>query len=459
MRLRPRSVRVRLVCWYAGILAGVILAFALGVYVVVKASLLQQIDRQLERDLRTVARVASDEPNEMNELAQHGSVGLFQVREGREFVAETDGWSRSGLEKAVTGGYPAASWSWTAPTGVPYRLKGSAVTSPGHTYLVLVAQDEQVLRRSLHSLFLVLLFGIPCVLAVALVSGYFLAGRALKPIGLMAAKAREISAERLADRLPIENPDDEFGRLAAVFNETLTRLEDAFERLRRFTADASHELRTPLTALRSVGEVGLQESRDAAACREVIGSMLEETDRLTKLVDCLLTLSRADSGAVMAHREPTDLQALAEEVTECLRVLAEEKRQQFSLECSERVVAMADPLILRQSLLNLVDNALKYTPAYGSIRVTVRRITPSEAAIEVRDSGPGIAKEHHARIFDRFYRLDKGRTRERGGTGLGLAISRWGAEANGGRIELESEEGSGSTFRLVLPVAQNDPIS
>jgi signal transduction histidine kinase len=149
-----------------------------------------------------------------------------------------------------------------------------------------------------------------------------LAGRMLSPIASMAAKAREITAERLSERLPVENTDDEFGQLATVFNQTFTRLEDSFQRLRRFTDDASHELRTPLTALRSVGEVGLQGNTTLLACREVIGSMREETDRLTKLVDSLLTLSRADSSSYSQNRTTTDLTELAAEVTDCLHVLA-----------------------------------------------------------------------------------------------------------------------------------------
>ncbi|TWJ17569.1 sensor histidine kinase [Geobacter argillaceus] len=449
MRLKPASVRIRLTIWYTAALAGIVLCFALGIYLFVRSSLLRQIDGQLYRDLATVTRVARDEPNEMNELAQHGSVALFQVSEGNEVLAETDGWSRFGLEKAVAGRRLVAPWSWEAPNDLYYRLKIFTVAAPGHTYFVAVAEDEQTLRQSLESLAIILLFGIPLALALAVIGGYFLAGRALAPIGAMAAKAGEITAERLSERLPIEDPHDEFGRLATVFNQTFARIEDSFERLRRFTADASHELRTPLTAIRSVGEVGLQENADAAACREVVASMLEEADRLTKLVDSLLTLSRADAGSVQVKREPTDLSLLAVEVADCIQVLAEEKEQSLVVDAPEPVIAGIDPTTLRQALINLVDNAVKYTPKQGHIRVKVRS-TAGEAIIEVIDDGPGIAKEHQARIFDRFYRVDKGRSRDMGGTGLGLAITRWAVEVNDGRIELESEEGEGSTFRIVL---------
>jgi signal transduction histidine kinase len=237
-----------------------------------------------------------------------------------------------------------------------------------------------------------------------------------------------------------------------VFNETLSRVQDSFERLRRFTADASHELRTPLTAMRSVGEVALQGPLEPAACRDVIGSMLEEVDRLTRLVDSLLTLTRAESGKVQPAREILDLSEFARNVVEHLRVLAEEKQQSLGVHAPEPVNAACDAAILRQGLMNLIHNAIKYTPNSGAIRVAVAKTPSGEASIEVRDTGPGIPAAHRQRIFERFYRVDVGRSRDAGGVGLGLAIARWAVEANGGRIELESEEGKGSLFRVVLPM-------
>ena len=236
-----------------------------------------------------------------------------------------------------------------------------------------------------------------------------------------------------------------------VFNETFLRLEDSFERLRRFTADASHELRTPLTAIRSVGEVGMQENIDASSCREVIGSMLEETDRLTRLVDSLLTLSRADAGSVLLNKERTDLSALTAEVGDCLHVLAEEKEQTLTITAPAPLYVEADRTTMRQALINLLDNAIKYTPEGGKIRVTVGKTTANEFFIAVSDNGPGIAPEFQDMVYERFYRIDKGRSREVGGAGLGLSIALWAVEANNGRLELDSSEGLGCTFRIVLP--------
>jgi heavy metal sensor kinase len=275
----------------------------------------------------------------------------------------------------------------------------------------------------------------------------------------MAETARKITAESLTQRLPVGNLQDEFGQLASVFNESLERLEEAFEQLRRFTADASHELRTPLTAIRSVGEVALQRSLSAAAYREVIGSMLEEVDRLTRLVESLLTLTRGESGRIQPALEVVDLSGLAVSVVEHLRVLAEEKEQSVTIDATAEVSATCDPAILRLGLINVLDNAIKYTPHRGTIRVEVRETPSGEAAIEVEDTGLGISAVHQGRIFERFYRVDQGRSRDAGGTGLGLATARWAVEVNGGRIELESEEGKGSLFRIVLPMVARAPLA
>jgi len=197
--------------------------------------------------------------------------------------------------------------------------------------------------------------------------------------------------------------------------------------------------------------VALQRSLSAPAYREVIGSMLEEVSRLTHLVESLLLLTRGDSGRIEPAFEMVSLNALVGSVADNLKVLAEEKEQTLTVEVGSPVSVRCDPTILRQGLVNLLDNAIKYTPRAGTIRLTVCQQRSGEAAIEVQDSGPGIAAAHQSRIFERFYRVDDARSREHGGAGLGLATARWAVEANGGRLELESEQGNGALFRVVLP--------
>jgi heavy metal sensor kinase len=270
----------------------------------------------------------------------------------------------------------------------------------------------------------------------------------------MAKRAGKITAERLGERLPIGNPNDELGHLGRVFNETLGRLECSFEQLRRFTADASHELRTPLTAIRSVGEVSLQKTGDAEYYRDTIGSMLEEANRLTRLVDSLLTMSRADAGRIPLQYTEFPLLDLAKEAAGLMEVLAEEKNQSMIIEGDDGIVVRGDRLILRQALINLLDNAVKYSPDGGRVEIRVGSDV-GEAFVDIRDSGPGISLEHRSRVFERFYRVDKSRSRAAGGAGLGLSISEWAVQAHGGRIELDCDRGPGCTFRIRMPIGQN----
>jgi heavy metal sensor kinase len=282
------------------------------------------------------------------------------------------------------------------------------------------------------------------------ITGYLVAARALKPVDSMAQRALQITAEQLNERLHIENPDDELGQLGAAFNTTLARLERSFEQLRRFTADASHELRTPLTAIKSVGEVSLQMPGDLDYYRDVIGSMLEEANRLTHLVDSLLTMARADAGRIQLRRSQVNLFDLAKESCGLLDVLAEEKHQTMTVEGDRSIIVQADQTILRQALLNLIHNAVKYSPEDGSIGISISA-SGSSAIIDVRDTGPGIPQEHRAQVFERFYRVDRARARAAGGAGLGLSISRWAVTIHGGTIELENAPGGGSIFRISLP--------
>ena len=233
-------------------------------------------------------------------------------------------------------------------------------------------------------------------------------------------------------------------------NGTLARLEGSRSRqLRRFTSDASHELRTPLTAIRSVGEVGLQKQGAIEDYRETIGSMLEETGRLSHLVDSLLTISRAESAQVRLVPTAISVLPFVRDTASVLDVLAEEKEQRLSIEGDETIQVQADGAILRQVLLNLLDNAIKYSPSGARISVHVSASSDDQMAIvEIADDGPGIPTEHREKVFDRFYRIDEGRSREAGGTGLGLAIARWGAEAHHGQLDLRCPAEGGCIFRL-----------
>ncbi|WP_407179195.1 sensor histidine kinase [Bradyrhizobium sp. STM 3562] len=423
----------------------IVCIFSAGILLFVEARLYAALDAQLGQEIATIGKVYREEPDELNDLAPEWGITLFQL-DGGGVHRQSEAWEREGLSRALQTGGAASPVSWTTPEGHHYRVDSISESS----YRVAAALDETSLRNTVWTLAVILAAGIPFAAGLAIAGGYFLAGRVLSPVGAMAQKAREITAESLAKRLPVDNAQDEFGRLATVFNDTLSRLQDAFERLRRFTADASHELRTPLTAMRSVGEVALQSTLDPVAYRDAIGSMLEEVDRLTHLVEGLLMLTRADSGKLQLAPEALDLGRLVGHVIDQLRVLADEKHQELTLRAPIRVNAIGDAALIRHALMNLIHNAIKYTPNGGIISVEVN-VTGGRAMIEVRDTGPGIPAAHRDRIFDRFYRVDTSRSREEGGVGLGLAIARWAVEANGGQLELASGGTDGSSFRLILP--------
>jgi heavy metal sensor kinase len=428
---------MRLTLWYTGALGVALLTYALFVYLVLWRMLALDLDRQLEQDIKLTE-------------------GLLEFKNG-QLVWENEldtGEEIPGVEVNMPDGtrlYRSPRFKRIEKADHrSQKREGHIEGLEGHV-LIEACRRLEPLRDELRFLAVVLTLGIPLTVLLAAAGGFALARRALVAVDRMAGQAKLITAERLAERLPVENPDDELGRLASVFNAMFARLERSFDELRRFTADASHELRTPLTALRSVGEVGLSEPRNVEDYREIIGSMLEEADRLTRLVESLLTLSRADGNRVQLRREETNLKALAGQVVHHLEILAEEKKQTLQLEAPlGPVIAHVDPMVLRQALTNLVDNAIKYSTSGSSIRVVVVE-QKNHVLLEVHDMGQGVAPEHLHRIFDRFYRVDKARSREMGGVGLGLAIARWAVESHGGSITVESESGKGSVFRITLP--------
>jgi heavy metal sensor kinase len=267
----------------------------------------------------------------------------------------------------------------------------------------------------------------------------------------MVRRAGRITADRLSERLPTGGAEDELGRLARVFNDMLARLEQAFDQIRRFTSDCSHELRTPLAIISSVGEFGLQKDGSREEYRAVVSSMLEEVDRLTSLVDSLLTISRADSGALQLQHSAVPVMEITRDVVSLLEALAEEKSQRIFLEGDESLEVVGDRLFLRQALFNVIHNAVKYSPEGGAIGVRVLHEDRGMVSVEIEDSGPGIPPEDQLKVFERFYRVEKARTRQSGGAGLGLSIAKWAVEAHGGSIHVTSVSGHGSRFCVRLP--------
>ncbi|MGH6720128.1 MAG: ATP-binding protein, partial [Alphaproteobacteria bacterium] len=329
-----------------------------------------------------------------------------------------------------------------------FRVLSGQSRLDGRPVVIQVARSESSVWMELRELVLFLALGLPLAVVVAGFGGYWMARRALAPVERLAERARSITADRLNERLPVDNPHDEFGRLGSVFNDTLSRLEASFGQMQRFTSDVSHELRTPLTAIRSVGEVGLRERRDERAYREIIGSMLEEVDRLVCLVTRLLTLSRVDSGQAKLAIEAIDVGDVVADVVAQLGVLAEEKHQVIEIARAGHAQCLGDRVLLRQAFTNILDNAIKYGPEGDRIDIRVSA-TPAGATIDISDAGPGIEPSREARIFERFYRAAP--SDSAAGAGLGLSIAKWAIEAMGGHLTLQQTRGGGCTFRMALP--------
>jgi heavy metal sensor kinase len=461
---RPRHLRTRLTLWYVSVLAALLILAWGSTCALLFFQLRGQLDRFAIEEIETVEGLFYFTPDgqlHMREdyhnhpeskdvierylevLSPEGTVLLRNERLGTRTLGGRP------FQGEGVGGYSERSARLSDGTRV--RLVSRAHTMEGRRLLIRLAHSEASLFSRLRELLVASLVVLPLVLAAAGLAGYGLARRALSPIERMARRAQEITPEKLDARLPNDGADDELGQLARVFNETLARLERAFEQLRRFTSDASHELRTPLAMIRSVGEVGLQKDGTRAEYRDIIGSMLEEVNRLTSLIDSLLTISRADSGHIQLHKTVVPMMALAREAAGLFEVLVDEKSLRLILDGDEQAQVEGDRLFLRQALVNILHNAVKYSPIGEAITVSIRSGPANQVVIDVQDNGPGIPLEDQAKVFDRFYRVDKARWRESGGAGLGLSIAKWAVEAHGGSIGLQSEYSRGCIFRIGLP--------
>lgn len=453
---RRLNIRTRLTLSYTAALAVLLAAYAAGVFLFFRDGLHMQFDRQLFDDIEhaedmltwsadTVTwRASGHDDDEANRWLEVWSTN------GARLLYRSAAATRESIEALqLPRDDNRISTARRPDTVLRVRVRRAFVD--GHPVVMRAARSEDQAHAELARIAWILGLGLPLGAVAAAAAGYSLARRALAPVDRLATRASAITADRLGERLPIETPDDELGRLAHAFNTTLARLEQSFEQMRRFTSDASHELRTPLTAIRSVGEVGLQTPRSPENYREIIGSMLEEVDRLNQLVESLLVLSRADAGQLKVSRQPIDLSSLAQATVMQLHVLAEERNQRIVTLLDPAVSISGDAVLLRRAIANLLDNAIKYSPPGTTVHVSAST-RGRDAVLSIRDEGPGISTADQGQIFNRFFRVNRARSRETDGVGLGLAIARWVVDAHGGHIVVESEEGCGSTFRITLPL-------
>jgi heavy metal sensor kinase len=463
MKTAGSSIRVRLTGWYAVVLTAMMIVYATATFVAVRHEFLEQLDEQLHDDFETAEGLLIRTPDGRVEWGgdRHHDTDSDEARVYEVWAADGQQVHRSGTAvhlPPVAFGATGAMYRYDTlvANGQRWRTVASTTAIGGHAMVLRVSRSEERLRRQLWEILVVLVFGLPVVVALAGVGGYILARRALVPIDRLASEAQRITAERLHERLTVSNHTDEIGRLTQVINETFARLEASFDQLRRFTADASHELRTPLAVVRGLGEAAVAQRRSPADYEEAIGSMLEEVDRMTTLVETLLRLSHGDAGSIRLSRGPLDLGQLARDVASSLGVLAEERNQQLTLDITNDVVVPVDRLVLREAVTNVLDNAIKYSPTGSTVVIRVGRVG-DHALLAIGDEGPGIPIEHRERIFHRFFRIDEARSRDRGGAGLGLAIAKWAVDIHGGQISVDHRPGGGSEFRILLPLARAVP--
>lgn len=460
---RRQTLRSRLALWYALGGAALFSAFGGGIYYFVASRMARPLEHRLRQDEATIR--ANLVVNRDRGLLWRGT----PVDERTNWNPQ-DPWFELWDEKGVL---VARFWALdettlnnlpTAPTpnrdtisifrvsgdvrlrvlSVPYRMPGYE-----KPWMLRVIRLHRRTADSLGTLFAIIACSLPVIVFLLVFGGYRLTLHWLRPLESLVEATARIKADNFAFRLPVANPHDEIGQLATAFNKTLDRLEGSYSALDRFVADASHELRTPLSALRTVGEVALSAERSATAYRDIVGSMLEEAQRLQRLVERLLELARAEGGGQLVTTTRMKADFLVQECVAEMRLLAEEKSQRLTVTVLEDEV-QCDPSLLRQSLRNLIENAVKYCPDGAQIEVRMTRCADATLEISVADDGPGIAPEHRARVMDRFFRADASRKHERAGFGLGLAITRAYMRAMGGDVEFRPASPHGSVFALRL---------
>ena len=455
------SLRTRLTLWYVAFLAVVIVIFGVAAYRLVIHELESDLNRRLEEMSRifisdTTAEAAEEGLEDPNGVVST-TISELQLRDYQFAV-----WSESSTFSAATKEIDGQNLQPTGKKFSRIRIDNEdfrtfetsfAVGKNRYRIMVLHSLHEQLeLETRLLGLFLV---SAAIALILAGLGGYFLVRRSIAPVVEMSGQAGQISAENLGQRLTIKNERDEVGQLGLVVNDLLSRLDASFDQQRRFMADASHELRTPLAIVRGESEIALsKDDRQTADYKESLSIVHEESKRLTKIVEDLFTLARADAGQFAARFAPIYLDEIMSDAVRSIRVLADRKNIGLSFNAESEMPFSGDESLIHRMFLNLLDNAVKYTLPGGKVSVDCRE-NDDQYEITITDTGIGISDEERPNIFERFYRIDKARSRSddmsSSGAGLGLSIAQWISKIHSGNILIVSSDDAGSTFRIQLP--------
>lgn len=466
--MNTRSLKFRLIVWYAALLTGALMLLGGVTYVLLRSFLVGALEDSQARRGKQIAELLREEVprggeahagDEIEARYEPGASGRFvRVTRGDGTVLYMSGAPKDGAFDP--GALPPPRWSKQAETVSQAPLAGGRTmllstreeqVPGGARYLIQTGAPMDTVQRELRQWLLFLAAGLPVVALIAIGGGYALVRRALSPVDRIVASAERISSQSLGERLPVAPTGDELERLTVALNHMIERLEQAFQYSRRFMADASHELRTPMTVLRGELENFVAESGVAPEWRERLGSALEEVVRLSNIVEGLLAISRLDAGEAAAEWVRFDLTQLAASTADQMALLAEDKSVRITCTGNQGVWVEGDRARLKQVVVNLLDNAIKYTLEGGSVALRVGTRN-GHAVLEVADNGIGIPAEALPRVFDRFFRVDKARSRELGGAGLGLSIVKSICTAHHGQVEVTSAPGQGSLFRVELPL-------
>ncbi len=451
-------IRARLTAWYALFLAGTIAGLGAFLVIELRTDLRSTIDRQVRTGSGAISQnylvdgVTGFRQTSAAALRRSGSAAQVLSASGQVIAGYGEGGHVPMIsprqEQLALAGRLDLIEVRLGPGKQHFRLLAAPVQPRGRPQLVVVAVPLQGVDEAVDRILNLLLIAGPVAMAVAGIGAWLLLRRALDPVERMRRKAEEIGIDQLHERLAVPKVRDEIGQLATTLNAMLDRLEAGVRANRQLIADASHELRTPLAAMRVELDVSLRDQRRTDAEREVFESVRVDVDRMSRTVDNLITLARADEGRLDLLSDEVDLDQALDEAARPLRPLAEAKGVRLRT-IGEPCRSRGDEHRLQHALANLIENAIKFTPAGGEVTLSSWR-RGAEVGVTVSDTGPGIPAAEREHVFDRFYRVDRSRSRESGGSGLGLAICREIATAHGGRVWVESE-GNGSAFSLALP--------
>ena len=488
------SIRTKLSLWYAAILCVTLIGSGGIAYFVSRSTLLDNLDGSLKNEVTWVnafiepkakkvklKRAALQELQELKRTAaqQEEQPEVIDTSAGKRTEID-EMWSqiyqhtllsprrhyiqildrngdllyRSQSLRGHTINYSDIPYQWinVVSTKGPDDQKIRLALTQNDYVKIFVAYPLEPIYELTDSIFYNFLFITPLALLISVIGGWFLAHKSLKPVDELTKTAKEITAQNLSRRLPTLRANDELSRLTEQFNDMISRLQASFTQIQQFSADASHELRTPLTIMRGEIEVALRNQRLSKDTRELLGSINDELIRLSSIVESLMILVKSDTGRLVFNMQPIALDEFIEQIFEETKVLAESKKIKVSLERSQPIRIHGDSIRLKQLFLNLMDNALKYTPPRGRVMLTLLK-EDGDAVVTVKDNGIGIPRKDQIKIFERFYRVDRSEDDEdAGGSGLGLSIAKWITEAHHGTLEVKSRENKGSTFIVRLPM-------